>query len=113
MRGRGARAEDPDARCAQLVGETEHQRHLRPDHDQIHGERARERDLPRDVIDLDGVALADQRDTRVAGCRVDLEAERTRADHRDERMLPPARADDENPQRALRATASMPCGART
>ena len=113
LRGRGTRAEDRDALLTQPVGEAEHERYLGPDDDEIDAELLRERDLAIDVIDLDRVALTHHRDTGVTRRGVHLEAVRARGDDRDERVFAPAGTDDKTPQRALRATASMPCGART
>ena len=95
------------------VGKTEDERHFGPDDHEIDTELLCERNLAVDVIDLDRVALTHHRDTGVTRRGVHLEALRARGDYRDERVLAPAGTDDKNPQRALRATASMPCGAST
>ena len=113
LRSCGTRAENRDALLTQPVGKTEHERYLRSDDHEIDAELLRERDLAIDVIDLDRVALTHHRDTGITRRGVHLEALRARGDYRDERVFAPAGTDDKNPQRALRATASMPCGAST
>ena len=56
---RCARPEDEEAESAKRVGETEHQRQLGPDHDEIHLERAREAEQPLRVVRANRVALGE------------------------------------------------------
>ena len=67
-----ARPEDGDPAVAQLVGEARNERRLRPDHDEVDPELARERDERGVVVGADGVAVGECRDAGVAGSGVQL-----------------------------------------
>jgi len=63
-RRRGARPEDRDARVAEQVGDTGHERRLRPDDDQVGVERVRQREQALAVLGANRMTLAERRDPR-------------------------------------------------
>ena len=99
-RGARRRAEDGDARAPQRVAEAEHERQLRPDHDEPGLEVMGQRDEPAEVVDGDVVAGRDARDARVAGRAVQFATGGARGERLRKRVLPPARADEQDPHRA-------------
>ena len=99
-RGARRRAEDRDARAPQRVAEPEHERQLGPDHDEPGLEVVGERDEAADVVDGDVVAGGDARDAGVAGSAVQFATGGARGERLRQRVLPPARADEQDPHRA-------------
>ena len=99
-RGARRRAEDGDARAPQRVAEPEHERQLRPDHDEPGLEVVGQRDKPAEVVDGDVVAGGDARDAGVAGRAVQFATGGARGERLRKRVLPPARADEQDPHRA-------------
>ena len=89
-----------DARAPQGVAEAEHERQLRADHDEPDLEVVGERDEAADVVDGDVVAGRDARDAGVAGSAVQFATGGARGERLRQRVLPPARADEQDPHRA-------------
>ena len=95
-RGRAAGAEDRDAVAAQQVGDAGDERRLRADHDEIDVEAARETEQALAVLGPDRVTVAEPGDPGIARGRVQrLEPRRLRELPR-ERVLAPARPDQEH-----------------
>ena len=91
----GARPEHGDAGVAQLVGDTGDERRLRPDHDEVDLERAREPEQPLQVDRPYRMARADLRDSGVSGRGVKLLELRALGELPRERVLPAARSDEQ------------------
>ena len=98
--GRSARPEDEEAESAKRVGETEHERQLGPDHDEVDVERAREAEEPLRVLRPNRMTLGNRGDPRVSGCGVQLRQRRRPRKLPGKRMFATARADDEYPHRS-------------
>ena len=99
QRGAGRRAEDGDARAPQRVAEPEHERQLRADHDQVGLELVRQRGEAAEVVHGHVVAGGDARDAGVAGRAVQFATGGARGERLRKRVLPPARADEQDPHR--------------
>ena len=118
-RGTGRRAEDGDASPSQRISEAEHERQLGSDHDEPDLEVVGKRYQAADVVDGDLVAGRDPRDAGVAGRAMQFATGGARGERLRQRVLPPARTDEQDPHRAesrrsrrLRRTArSRPAGA--
>ena len=93
---RRARAEDGDAGVAEVVGEPGDERRLRPDDDEVDAELVAEPEQRLRVVRPERVAGAEAGDARVAGGGVQVAEPRALGDLPRERVLAPARADDED-----------------
>src|SRR5439155_1191087 len=92
----GGRAEDGNARVAQDVREPCEERRLGTDDYEVDVELTGEGEQPLAVLGANGVALADPCDPGVAGRGVDRIEPRTLRELPDQRVLTPARPDDED-----------------
>ena len=99
-RGTGRRAEDGDARASQGISEAEHERQLGSDHDEPDLEVVGQRDQAADVVDGDVVAGRDARDAGIAGRAMQVATGGARGERLRQRVLPPARTDEQDPHRA-------------
>jgi hypothetical protein len=98
-RGGGARPEDEETRVPECVADAGHERRLRPDHDEIDGQAAGEREQSLSVLGPDGMAGAEPGDARIARCRVQAREGRALRELPGERVLATPRADHQNPHR--------------
>ena len=87
-----ARPEHFDALCLQIVGDAGDQRHLRPNHDKVDAVRLAESSDRRMVCDIELDAFRDLGDPGIAGCAIELFEQGALLELPGERMLPPARA---------------------
>ncbi len=96
MRGLDSGAEDSDAGVTQLIRDALDQRSLGADDDEIDSELAAEPEEPLAVLGPHRVASAERRDPGIPGCRVQLGELRALGKRPGERVLAPARPDDED-----------------
>ena len=95
-RPRSARPEHRDPVAAQHVGDPGDERRLGPDHDEVGGEAAREAEQALTVLGPDRVAVAELRDPGIPGRGVERSEARSLRELPRERMLAPARPDQEH-----------------
>ena len=95
-RGRSARPEDRDSVLAQRVGEPADERRLGPDDDEVDAELTREREHAFGVLGPYRMAVGVPRDPGIAGRAVELRRVRALREPPRERMLAPARPDEEH-----------------
>ena len=91
----GARSESGDTRFAQGIGDTEDQRHLRPDDDEIGLDLPGQRHDRLAGGDVDGVVGGDGRGARVTGGHVQVGDRRVTSESEEQGMFAAARADHE------------------
>ena len=95
----------------QIVGDAVDERRLRPDHDEIGGDGAGEREQPLSVLGADGMAAAEPGDAGIPRRRVQLFALFALRELPGERVLATPRPDDQDPHAAslLGGPASEAC----
>ena len=89
--------EDRDPRVAKPVGDARDERRLRPDHDEVGGQLARQVEQALAVVGPHGMALGERGDAGIAGRRVQRRERRAARQLPRERVLARARPDQQHP----------------
>jgi len=96
----GARPEDQEAEPAKHVGQPEHERKLRPDHDEVHLEGTREPEQTLSIVRPNRVTVSQSGDPGVSGRGMQLRQRRRLRQLPGKRMLATSRPDDEDSHRS-------------